>query len=100
MAKGVWLKARGQGAQLRGCCWGTQLRAHAQRGRCEAKVSVNKGGGRCHICVAVSQNIPEIQGDIALPKGNARHKGEEGERGGLSHGMCVSERRVRAVGSG
>jgi hypothetical protein len=36
---------------------------------------VNKGGGRCHTCGAVSQDIPEIWGDIVLPKEDIRCEG-------------------------
>jgi hypothetical protein len=60
-----------------------QLRVHTRRGRCEAEASVNEGGGGCHTCGTVSQDIPEIWGDIALPKGDMRceGRGKGGRRG-------------------
>jgi hypothetical protein len=73
--------------QPRACCWGRAT--EGARSKDKVRASVNEGGGGCHMCGAVSQNIPEIRGDIALPKGDARHEGGgRGKRGSEPWSVC------------
>ena len=43
-------------------------------GRCKAEALVNEGEV-VGVAWAVSQDLPEIQGDITLPKGDLRREG-------------------------